>query len=99
MPLYVAADGSWGDAEGIAIIDDRDWTEFEYDLLGTFHDHNRADFAEAIDAWVKEGRLAFKRVSGYQFDMTSLEEVSIALAEWWDYERGIATLTEIVTVK
>jgi len=98
MPLYVAADGSWGDAEGIAIIDDSDWTEFEYDLLGTFHDHNRADFAEGIDHWVKEGRLAFQR-GGHQFDMTSLEEVSIAIAEWWDYERGIANLTKADTVK
>lgn len=54
--LYVAIDGSWGDAQGMTIIDDRDWTNHEYSLLDEVSDHNKADTADAIDAWVKAGR-------------------------------------------
>jgi hypothetical protein len=54
--LYVAIDGSWGDAQGMTIIDDTDWTQAEYTLLDEESDHNKADLADKIDAWVKLGR-------------------------------------------
>jgi hypothetical protein len=54
--LYVAADGNWGDASGMSIIDDTDWTEAEYTLLHEATDMGKADTADKIDAWVKLGR-------------------------------------------
>lgn len=54
--LYVAIDGSWGDAAGMTIIDDRDWEQAEYNLLDEASDSNKADLADKIDAWVKLGR-------------------------------------------
>ena len=56
MPIYVAADGNWGDAEGIALIDDQDWTEAEYTMLNEESDHNKADLAEKISVWISRGR-------------------------------------------
>lgn len=56
MGLYVAVDGSYGDSEGIALIDDHDWIASDYSILEEQGDHRRADTAEAIDRWVKEGR-------------------------------------------
>jgi hypothetical protein len=88
MGLYVAADGSYGDAEGIAIINDADWTQFEYDLLDTNPSMNLADFAEGIDAWIKKGRPLFTRVGGYHFEMDNLHEVAEAIALWWSAENG-----------
>lgn len=54
--LYVAADGSYGDAAGMSIIDDRDWTDEEFEMLAQWGDFRRADFADALDTWIKEGR-------------------------------------------
>ena len=54
--LYVAMDGSYGDASGMTVIDDSDWTNEEFDWLELTTDSTRADLADAIDTWVKEGR-------------------------------------------
>jgi hypothetical protein len=54
--LYVAVDGSYGDAAGMTIINDTDWIESDYSILEENGDHRRADLADAIDTWVKEGR-------------------------------------------
>lgn len=54
--LYVAVDGNWGDASGMTIIDDSDWTQSEYNLIDEASDYNKADLADKIDAWVKQGR-------------------------------------------
>ena len=54
--LYVAADGNWGDAASMCIIDDRDWNEKDYDLLDCVGDGERADLAEAISMWIAEER-------------------------------------------
>jgi hypothetical protein len=80
MGLYVAADGSYGDSEGIAIINDSDWTEFEYSMLD-YPSINLADFAEGVDSWVKKGRPLLTRVGGYHFDMESVADVAEAIEE------------------
>lgn len=54
--LYVSADGNYGDASGMSIIDDRDWIDSDYSILEEQGDHRRADTADAIDLWVREGR-------------------------------------------
>lgn len=54
--LYVAVDGNWGDASGLTIIDDRDWEQSDYNLIDEASDGNKADIADAIDAWIKDGR-------------------------------------------
>lgn len=54
--LYVAMDGSYGNAAGMTIIDDSAWTDEEFDWLDLVSDRERADLADAIDTWVKEGR-------------------------------------------
>lgn len=54
--LYVAVDGNWGDASGLTIIDDRDWEQSDYTLIDEASDGNKADIADAIDAWIKDGR-------------------------------------------
>jgi hypothetical protein len=56
--LYVAVDGSYGDASGMSIIDDRDWVESDYTILEEQGDFRRADLADAIELWIKEGRPA-----------------------------------------
>ena len=58
--LYVAADGSWGDAAAMSIIDDRDWTSKDYSILDESSDGRRADLADAIHYWIKDGRPEFE---------------------------------------
>ena len=54
--LYVAADGNYGDAAGMTIIDDSKWFEADYSILEEASDGRRADVADAIDSWIKDGR-------------------------------------------
>ena len=54
--LYVAADGNWGDAASMSIIDDRNWVEEDYKLLDAVDDGERADLAEAISMWISDER-------------------------------------------
>lgn len=83
MGLYVAADGNYGDSEGIALINDADWTDFEYDLLEELStDWNRADFAEGIDHWVKDGRKTFY-VGGVAVSTEDADAFAEALIAYW----------------
>lgn len=58
--LYVAVDGNYGDAAGMSIIDDTNWEQSDYALLEEASDGRRAELADAIDLWIKDGRPAFK---------------------------------------
>lgn len=81
--LYVAADGNWGDASGMTVINDENWTEFDFAMLEAETDHNRADLAEAIEAWIVDGRFAMTRISSGDIDMTNADDVADALVGWW----------------
>lgn len=58
--LYVAVDGNWGDAEGMAIIDDRNWEQSDYRMIDEATDSNKVDVAEAIERWINAGRPEFE---------------------------------------
>lgn len=45
MSLFIAQDGSWGDATDLVIVDDTDWTANDYEIMGWFTDSERARFA------------------------------------------------------
>lgn len=47
---YFAADGSYGDAAGLIIIDARDWNDDQWDRIDTAHDRDRASIALEIAA-------------------------------------------------
>lgn len=53
---YFAADGSWGDAVGLTIIDTTAWTEGDYEKLDGVSDENLPDAAVAVSDWVEAGR-------------------------------------------
>ena len=38
MSLYIAADGSWGDATGLIVIDDSTWTDDDYALMAIWNE-------------------------------------------------------------
>lgn len=69
--LFVSADGTWGDASGMTIIDDRDWTTNDYELLDEVSDGSRADLADAIDLWIKDNR---PQLEDFEEDNESLVE-------------------------
>jgi len=50
---YFASDGSYGDAEGISVIDTSDWTETDWSHVTVESDHNRVFIARMI-AFTKE---------------------------------------------
>lgn len=53
---YFAADGSWGDASGLTIIDTTAWTDEDYEKLDGASDENLPDAAIAVSDWVEAGR-------------------------------------------
>lgn len=57
--LYVAIDGNWGDASGMAIIDDTEWQDNDYTMLDEASDHRKVFLAEAIAKWIRAGRPMF----------------------------------------
>ena len=79
--MYVAADGTWGDAASIALIDDSAWLEGDYQLLETIQDSSRADLAEAIDAWIRRENRSLK-IFGGAF-VPEKEYLGEALLLWW----------------
>jgi hypothetical protein len=47
---YFATDGSYGDAEGLVIIDTSDWTDDEWGLVEDAPDDQRAAIAASLAA-------------------------------------------------
>jgi hypothetical protein len=45
---YFAADGSYGNAEGLIIVDTSDWTEEEWDIIDETTDSTRVSIAEQL---------------------------------------------------
>lgn len=45
---YFAADGNYGDAEALTIIDTTDWTPEEWEELENVHESDRAAMAASI---------------------------------------------------
>jgi hypothetical protein len=50
MALYLATDGSYGDATNLVIIDVDHWTDDDYAVIDDLADSSRLDFAEAVTA-------------------------------------------------
>ena len=46
---YFASDGSYGDADGIVLIDTSNWTEREWEEIDGMTDSERYDFALALE--------------------------------------------------
>jgi hypothetical protein len=46
MAIYLAADGSWGDAEGLIIVDDSVWTDDDYTEMHVWNERTLNEFAE-----------------------------------------------------
>lgn len=67
--LYVAVDGSYGDAAGMTIIDDRKWSDAEFQMLSEWGDFQRADFADALDQWIDEGRPDLNEDEDKEYDL------------------------------
>ena len=81
--LYVAADGNWGDAASMCIIDDRDWDTSDYDLLDCASDGERADLAEAISMWIAEERPSLED------DILSIEGGNINDFVSWEVSKAL----------
>ena len=50
MTIYIAGDGSWGDAYDIALIDDSKWSDADYALMETWNERTLLAYAEAVSA-------------------------------------------------
>jgi hypothetical protein len=48
MALYIAADGSWGDATDLLIVDDSGWCPQDYEDMGTWTERGLMAYAEAV---------------------------------------------------
>lgn len=48
MLTYFAADGSYGDARGMYVVDTSDWTESEWVMIDDAHDDERAAVASSL---------------------------------------------------
>lgn len=46
---YFAVDGSYGDADGMVIVDTVDWTNEMWDMIGECDDYSRGYLAELFD--------------------------------------------------
>lgn len=53
---YFAADGNFGDADKITIIDTTTWTEDDWDMIDQAQDHERYLAARTISEWIESGR-------------------------------------------
>jgi len=49
MSLYIAPDGSWGDAEGLVIIDDSSWNDGDYALMSIWNERTTNEYAIYCD--------------------------------------------------
>lgn len=48
MPLYIAADGSWGDAIDLVLVNDYEWVVEEWEEMNTWTDLMVIRFADAV---------------------------------------------------
>ena len=46
MPIYMDTNGSWGDAEGLIIVDDSTWTDDDYTEMGVWNERTLNEFAQ-----------------------------------------------------
>jgi hypothetical protein len=46
MPIYLSTDGSWGDAEGLIVVDDSTWTDADYIEMRVWNWRTLNEFAE-----------------------------------------------------
>lgn len=46
--MYFAADGSYGDAEGLVVVDTADWSDDEFDAVVGCADSERRDLAREL---------------------------------------------------
>ena len=50
MTIYIAADGNWGDAYDMALIDASKWSYADYALMETWNERTLLAYAEAVSA-------------------------------------------------
>ena len=48
MTIYIAADGNWGDAYDMALIDDSKWSDADYVLIQEWNERTLLAYAEAV---------------------------------------------------
>lgn len=48
--LYFAADGSWGNAEGILVVDARRWSSEDFERVSSCADSDRLEIAKSINS-------------------------------------------------
>lgn len=46
MNLFIARDGSYGDAIDLLIVDSRHWSNTDYDLLSEWNERTRLDYTD-----------------------------------------------------
>lgn len=46
MTIYIATDGSWGDAYGLITINDATWTDDDYTEMSAWNERTLNEFAE-----------------------------------------------------
>jgi hypothetical protein len=50
MNLFIARDGSYGDAIDLLIVDSRHWCDTDYDLLSEWNERTRLDYTDELRA-------------------------------------------------
>lgn len=50
MTIYIAADGSFGDADNLVLISDHRWRSADYDAINTWNERSLLAYAEAVSA-------------------------------------------------
>jgi hypothetical protein len=50
MNLFIARDGSYGDAIDLLIVDSRHWCNTDYDLLSEWNERTRLDYTDELRA-------------------------------------------------
>lgn len=53
---YFAADGNYGDAAGLTVVDTTNWTDADFEMLDSVSDWDRPKAARLISEWVEKGR-------------------------------------------
>lgn len=73
--LYIAQDGTYGSAYGIAIGSASHWTTLDWETLDAFTDSERATFANYCNALGKDGET-FMLPTPTQFDVLWHEHIA-----------------------
>lgn len=56
MRTYFAQDGSYGDADGIVVLDTNQWSDYEWNLVSLCADRDRTELAQDINDWLNYGK-------------------------------------------